>query len=91
MRPESKLVPSAFGANTCRRAPCGLTTKPEASVWKLPAREYTRVPFMFMVKKPSPEMAMSKLRPVCSLWPCLNCWATLETRTPEPTAFFDRP
>src|SRR5262245_29076094 len=43
------------------------------------------------MKKPSPSMAMSRLRPVGSMLPCENCWATLLSFTPEPIALRDRP
>src|SRR5690606_28640124 len=49
------------------------------------------LPFLLTVKKPSPSIAMSRLRPVGSMLPCENCWATLLSLTPEPIALRDRP
>ena len=46
---------------------------------------------MLRVKKPSPSMAMSQLRPVWLTLPWVNCWEILLRRAPEPMVLPARP
>ena len=82
------VSPEAFCGTViagCTRLPCALTMRPWLSIWKVPSRVYWKVPSgIWILKNPSPVMAISRSLPVCDSVPWVIERGVPTVLTPPP-------